>query len=282
MIFPNRAFGAPSLRPGMGYSSGAFHLKGGHSLGYVAHMGYAPGAITLGSFSSSEEEAALGAGVCTQSDLDLLNSLGATDQDLTNLINGNITLTQLYAQYGATIPAGSAASGGSLPLAPASTVTSSVSAPAQVPSGSTLLYVCTVVGGPGDLTVSPTSAMSQFASQLNAHGMSVLSSSNNETVLNAVFGTGAAITFQFTILDSIGNALLSDAKSVCDGTMQSIVGNNVSTSNLSIVSTPGTASAAAASASSTDITSFLENNALNIGIVLGGLILLNNLTGKKR
>jgi hypothetical protein len=64
--------------------------------------------------------------------------------------------------------------------------------------------------------------------------------------------------------------------------MQSIVGNNVSTSNLSIVSTPGTASAAAASASSTDITSFLENNALNIGIVLGGLILLNNLTGKKR
>jgi hypothetical protein len=275
MIFPNRA-PAPSLRPGMGYSSGAFHL------GYVAHMGYAPGAITLGSFSSSEEEAALAAGVCTQSDLDLLNSLGATDQDLTDLINGNITLTQLYAQYGATIPAGSAASSAPLPLAPASAVASSVSAPAQVPSGSTLLYVCTVVGGPGDLTVSPTSAMSQFASQLNAHGMSVLSSNNNETVLNAVFGTGAAITFQFTILDSIGNALLSDAKSVCDGTMQSIVGNNVSTSNLSIVSTPGTASVAAAPAGSTDITTFLENNALNIGIVLGALILLNNFTGKKR
>lgn len=272
MLFPNRP-PAPEMRPGMGYAPGA------HGMGYVAHMGYAPGARGLGDFSPSMENAAVDANIAP-SDIDLLNSLGATDQDLSNLINGNVTLSQLYAQYGVTIPPSSTATANT---APASTVISPAAPVAQVPGGSMLLYTATVVGGIGDLTVTPTSAMSQFASALNAHGMTVTASSNNETVLNQVFGTGAAVNFQFQILDTVGNALVSDAKSVCDGVLQSIVGNNISTSNISVTSTPSGGGTGLTSAPITNsAVAWIENNAILIAGAVGGLILLNNLTGRRR
>ena len=104
----------------LGYQPGAHSL-----LGYTAPthaLGYAAGSNALGDFSASMENAAVDAGISTN-DIDLLNSLGATDQDLSDLINGNITLTALYAKYGVTIPGG----GGVVPTTPSSASTFSVS-----------------------------------------------------------------------------------------------------------------------------------------------------------
>jgi hypothetical protein len=124
--------------------------------------------------------------------------------------------------------------------------------------------------------------MSQFASALTAHGMSVVQSSNDETILNKVFGTGAPIHFQFTILDSVGNAFTSDAKSVCDGVLIGIVGNNISGSNLSLVSTPSGGAAPNPNPNPNDALTWLENNALYIGGFVAAVVLLNNFTGGKR
>jgi hypothetical protein len=259
----------------MGYQGGSHAM-----LSEAAHMGYAAGSSSgLGDFSSSMESAALAAGVAQQSDLDLLNSVGATDQDLTNLINGNITLAQLYANYGIQFQSATSTPGSA---SVASAPTSPSVPAAQVPSGSTILYTATVVGGPGDLTVSPDSAMSQFSSALSQHGMTVVSSTNDETVLNKLFGTGAAIHFQFQILDTIGNNFVSDAKSVCDAVLEGIVGNNITTSNLSVVSTPAGAGASPSASPTTNFGAWLQNNALYLGLGVGALVLLNNFTSGKR
>lgn len=248
-------------------------------LSEVAHMGYAAGSAQgLGAFSSNMAANAIAGGYCTQSDIDLLNSVGAGDQDLANLMAGIVTLPQLYASYGVVFePATSTPASASVASAPPAPATA-----AQVPSGSTILYTATVVGGPGDLTVSPDSAMSQFASALTAHGMTVVNSSNDETVLNKLFGTGAAIHFQFQILDTIGNNFVSDAKSVCDSILQQIVGNNVTTSNLSVVSTPAGAPTAAAAPAASTLGAWLENNAIYIGGAVLALVLINNFTSGKR
>ena len=149
---------------------------------------------------------------------------------------------------------------------------------AQVPSGSTLLYTATVVGGVGDLTLSPDSAMSQFAAQLSAHGMTVTSSVNDESVLNKLFGTGAPINFQFQIRDSVGHALFSDAKSVADGVLRQVVGNNVTTSNLSITSTPSAPGVTPAGGPSA--VSFLENNVGMLALLALGIVVLPPLIKK--
>ena len=157
-------------------------------------------------------------------------------------------------------------------LAPTSAAT------AQVPSGSTLLYTATVVGGYGDLTLSPDSAMSQFAAQLSAHGMTVTGSVNDESVLNKLFGTGAPINFQFQIRDSVGHALFSDAKSVCDGVLRQVVGNNVTTSNLAITSTPS--APGVTPAGGPGVVSFLENNAGMLAMLVLGIVVLPPLIKK--
>jgi len=268
MLFLNRPPDAEIL-PGMGYAPGA------RSLGYAAgarSLGYAPGARSLGAVSNSQMQAALAAGLDSGT-LAALSAVGATDTDIQTLMAGDTDVATLLERYGG-LQSGEGTivtyTGGTNP-APA----------AQVPSGSTLLYTATVVGGPGDLTVSPDSAMSQFASALASHGMSVAESSNDETVLNKIFGTGSAIHFQFSILDTVGNAFLSDAKSVCDGVLRQIVGNNVTTSNISIVSTP-TRSTAPGATPTTDIVAWLESNALYIGFGIAGFVLLNSYMGGRR
>lgn len=279
MLFPNRA-PDPQLRPGMGYQGGSHALlgyePGADALGYLAaRMGYHGGSHALGAVSAAELQIAYDAGLDGDT-LDALSAIGATDADIQALIAGTTDVASIQAKYSGH------------PTTEGTTVTQiGVSTPAptstaQVPSGSTILYTATVVGGAGDLTVTPASAMSQFASALTAHGMSVVQSSNDETILNKVFGTGAAIHFQFTILDSVGNAFTSDAKSVCDGVLMAIVGNNISSSNLSVVSSPAGGAAANPSSSSGDALAFLENNALFIGLGIGALIFLNNFTGGKR
>ncbi len=262
MLFPNHPAFA-EIRGGMGYAPGANAL--GYSSG-AFHLGYAPGANALGDMSDSVRNAAVDAGIDTN-DIDLLDSLGATDQDLSNLINGNTTLTALYAKYGVTVSTPATGAGAGTP-SPSSTPTG------QVPGGSTLLYTANWTAGVGNLSVSPNAAVASLQSLLSAHGMSVV---NSQATSSGPINYG----IQVTVLDTVGNALLSDAKSVLDALMKQVIGNNLSGSNLSIVATPGQSTAAGASFTSDPLT-WLENNALYIALGVGGLVLLNNFTGGKR
>ncbi len=304
MIFRDAPPG-PALRPGMGYAPGAR----GMGLSHAPQMrGYKGGAFRMlgalgqdyGSISDSIAEAGLESGQATEADLELLGSVGATDQDIENLINGNITLAQLYANYGITIPGTAVpasasvanlplstpstvgpslttvAAPGSLPTTPAATPTATPAAAstAQSPSGSTLVYSVSWTAGISNLTVSANSAIASLTAALHTYGMSVVSSNATQT---------GPINFQiqFTILDTIGHALLTDAQSVLNSLMQSIVGNNLSGSSISLVSSPGQ-STASASAAASSLTTWLENNALFLGVGVAALIVLSNMTGGKR
>jgi hypothetical protein len=281
MLFPNHPAYA-EMRPGMGLA----YMPGANALGYQpgAHalLGYAPGSITLGDFSPSMESAAVASGY-SQSDLDLLNSLGATDQDLENLINGNVTLTQVYAEYGVTIPSGSTAtansSSSSTPVYNAPAQGPSPAAAGQVPSGSTLLYVASFQS----YNKTGADVIAFINQNLGGHGMSVISSQVTNT---SVLGTSPT-SIQMTVLDSVGHALLTDAKSILDSLANSASGG-LSSSNLSIVAygsqsaSPGIAPAAA----STNLTQWFENNAGYIGLgvvaVVLGSAMINSLGGKRR
>ena len=112
MIFSTRG-PQPQIGPGMGYLPGSRALGGmthARLLGLgmtVKHLSYAPGARGdrggLGAVSQSMLDAAASDGIAA-SDLALLSSVGATDQDIENLMNNNVTLSDLYAQYGISIP----------------------------------------------------------------------------------------------------------------------------------------------------------------------------------
>jgi hypothetical protein len=272
MIYPNRA-PSPELRPGMGYQPGSHALlgyqPGANALGYTAHIGYQPGANALGDFSPSLENAAIDAGIAPN-DIDLLNNLGATDQDLTDLINGNVTVSQLYTKYGVTIPGSSTATAAQTPpsAAPASAV--------QIPPGSTILYTATF--NPQKAFITASSVISSIAPLLPAHGMAMLS---NAVQLSGIASTGS---FSMTIMDSIGNQYVSDAQSILDALLNQFTKNGKIDSTLTVVTLGTTASGTSGGpgALATDALSWLENNALYIGLAVGGLVLLNNFTGGKR
>jgi hypothetical protein len=264
MIFPTRSPGF-QIRPAMGHHPGAY------AFGKASrHMGYAGGARTLGDFSSTTMSAGLAAGIA-QSDLTLLDSVGATDNDIADLINGSITLTALYAEYGVTIP----------PTTSAAAQTAITSSPGQVPPGSTLIYTASWTAGIGNLSVSPNAAISSLGSLLSAHGMSVVSG-------QATSSGPVNYAIQVTVLDTIGNALQSDAQSVLDAMMQQVVGNNLSGTSLSIVSigpssvSTGIASSTAAATLASDPVTWLENNAVYIAVGVAAFFILNNFAGKKR
>jgi hypothetical protein len=270
MLFPNHPAFA-ELRPGMGYAGGARNF--GYAAGAHA-MGYAAGAHALGSMSDSMKNLAIDDGIDTN-DIDLLDSLGATDQDMTNLVNGNISLTALYAKYGVTIPSGSTATAAGQGTSAVTPTSAALSSPVgQVPSGSELLYNASWTAGAGNLSVTPNAAISSLGSALAAHGMSVMS---GEATSSGPIHYG----IQVMILDSVGHALQADAQSVVHNLMLQIVGNNLTGDNLSIAATPSQGTTSAATPASNPL-SWLENNALYLGLGVGALVLLNNFTGKKR
>lgn len=259
MIRPN---GAPTITPGMGYAAGA------RGVGYAAHMGYAAGARGMGDISLTTQQAALEdtpSGI-TQADLDLLGSLGATDSDILGVLNGQMTLTQLYANYGVIIGS---------PVSASTPAPAATSTPAQVPSGSTLLYQMSFQS----VNVQGADVIAALNAQLAAWHMSVIGSQVTST---SVLGTSPT-SIQATILDSVGNAQLSDAKSVLDSIASHAAGGMLS-SNLSIVS-PGASAATnttAAAATPQSAVTWLENNLAYIGIGIAALVLVNNFTGKRR
>lgn len=124
---------------------------------------------------------------------------------------------------------------------PAGTASAAPSTTPAIPSGSTITYAVSWTAGFGNLSTSPNSVISSMMSKLPQYGMSVTA---------GVATADGPITYgvQFTITDTIGHAQVSDAQSVLNSLMQSIVGNNLSGSTV----TPG--------APQTTVTGWLEQN----------------------
>lgn len=265
MLFPNRA-PDPQLRPGMGYQGGSHALlgyePGADALGYLAaRMGYQGGSHALGAVSAAELQIAYDAGLDGDT-LDALSAIGATDADIQALIAGTTDVASIQAKYSGH------------PTTEGTTVTGGTSSTAQVPPGSTILYTCTVNTPPLHSAQDIINAISPL---LPGHGMSMITSQVSQQ--GSVSGPAS---FSMTVMDSVGNALKSDAKSVLDGLVENSLGagNLQLQSSLSVVS-PGTTASGTAGTASNPLT-FLENNALYIGLFVGGLVLLNNFTGGKR
>jgi hypothetical protein len=158
-------------------------------------------------------------------DASLINGLlqaGATDQQLTDLLNGATDAPTILSQLKAAQTGGINLA--QQPAAPASA--------GQSPAGATLLYQAGWTAGFGNFLTSPNTVIAQLASALSQYGMSIASSSAT--------GNGP-ITYgiQVTIKDNIGHALVRDAQSVLDSLMKNIVGTNLSGTNLSLVAYPG-------------------------------------------
>jgi hypothetical protein len=277
MLFPNHPAYA-EIRTGMGFAPGARNFSGyahgahlgddSHHLGYSSgafHLGYEPGAHALGSMSDAIKNAAIDDNIDT-SDIDLLDSLGATDQDMTNLINGNTTLSALYAKYGVTIS--TPATGISVPPAQVST--------AQVPPGSTILYTVKVNTPP---LTSAQNIIDAISPELPAHGMSKMTSQVSQSG-----NISGPAQFSLSVMDSIGHALKSDAQSVLDGLIENFLGSgNLQLQSTVTVVSPGiTASGQPGASLTSDPIAWLEDNALYIGGGIAVLVLLNNFTGGKR
>jgi hypothetical protein len=271
MLFPNHPAYA-EIRAGMGDLG---YQPGAHAL-----LGYTAPAHDLGDFSASMENAAVAAGYSVN-DIELLNSLGATDQDLTNLINGNVTLTQLYASYGVTIPGG----GGVVPTTATSTPVTPASAsvtPAppsqpqgQLPTGSQFSYT----GGWSPIHGSVSDVQAALSSKLPGSGMQLVAFHSTGSSLLGVGTAGFTATIAVT---GVGFALLSDAQSIVVTIVQSVIGTgNLTTNQISLISTPSTPASAVAAAAG-DPVAWLENNAIYIGLAVGALVLVNNFTGKRR
>jgi hypothetical protein len=278
MLFPNHPAYA-EIRPGMGLA----YMPGANALGYQpgAHalLGYHSGAHgNLGDFSSSMESAAVDSGY-SQSDLDLLNSLGATDQDLENLINKNITLTALYAEYGVTIPSGSTATANSSSSTPimynAPPQGPSPAAAGQVPTGSQVHYVA----GWSPIHGSISDVQSALSTKLPSYGMQLVGFSSTGSSLLGI-GT-AGFTAQVAIT-GVGFALLSDVQSILVTIVQSVIGTgHLTTNEISLVSTPSTPVGTTPASDSSPL-AWIENNAIYIAGAVAALVLLNNFTGGKR
>jgi hypothetical protein len=256
MIFPNHpAF--EELRPGMGYQPGAH-----------AFLGYHPGS-TMGDFSSSEESAALTYGI-SQSDLDLLSSLGATDQDLQNLINGNVTLAQLYAQYGVTSMPGVA-----IPTPSTPSPSATAQPQGQLPTGSVVNYV----GGWSPIHGAVSDVQAALSTKLTGYGMQLTAFNSTGSSLLGVGTAGFTATIAIT---GVGFALLTDAQSIIVTIVQSVIGTgNLTTNQINLVSTPSTP-AGNPQPNPNDPLTWFENNAIYIAAAVGALVLLNNFTGKRR
>jgi hypothetical protein len=194
----------------------------------------------LGAISSTMSSMAVASGYA-QSDLDLLNSVGATDQDIANLMSGIVTLSQLYASYGVTIPGAGSGINPAVPPAPPNYVQTALTpnpvspSPASVPQsspGSTLLYTASFNPVPAFSTAS--AVIQKIAAQLPTYRMALVS----QNILAS--GLTSAASFQITILDSVGHNYLSDAQSVLDSLLQAATGNGKISSQITLLSAGGT------------------------------------------
>jgi hypothetical protein len=247
----------------------------GSRLGYMpgARLGYTPGSH-LGDFSPSMENAAVDANI-SPSDIDLLNNLGATDQDLENLMNGNVTLAQLYANYGATIPPATPTPSPT-PQPPAASV-------GEIPPGSvlswTVSYSVAIVGVNGGPPAS--SFIASFQAGLSQFNYSFIGANVLQSPVTGVLGGTVQIAFQ--ILDNIGNAHLTDAKGNLEQLANSLTGHSVTASSIpQVISSPsggGTPINPAGLQPASGLQWF-ENNAGMIALAVGAIVVLPSLIKK--
>lgn len=142
--------------------------------------------------------------------------------------------------------------------APPPAASAATGAAPQVSSGSTLLYTANYAVLKS--WTSAAAAISALAPLLPAHGMSLLT----QQVSSSGWWTPTG-SFSITVLDSVGNALLSDAKSILDSLMNQITNNGLQSSSLTVVN-QGTTAAGVPGA--TGITAWIEQNAVWLGILV--------------
>ena len=181
--------------------------------------------------------------------INLLLGLNATDEQLGSLEGTDPVASQQAAAQqvvslanslyvasglpGATpIPIDLAqAAGGSTSISPTGTQTPAsttvppafTASPAQLPPGTTYVYTVSWSIALGNLSVSNSDVISALQSALPKYGMSVVS------------GGMAALTsysVQLVISDQVGHQLTSDAQSVLESLVRSVVGNNLSGSSI--------------------------------------------------
>ncbi|MGA7794288.1 MAG: hypothetical protein WCA19_14735 [Candidatus Acidiferrales bacterium] len=227
------------------------------TLGNAGHMLGALGDIT------GDSAAAVAAGVIDQGTANFLIAAGATDQDFINLLNGSTDVATLMTRYTTGNAAGSQLPGTPSagifspvsPVAPGAPGTSAqtgipstqappinptiaptpppgassgtpaysipAQTPAQVPAGSTLTFTAAWTSGISNLFVSTSAAIASMTSGLAKYGISVMSSS---PVSNGPINYG----IQLVCTNSVAFAQFTQAQSIFNSLIQSIVGNNLS------------------------------------------------------
>lgn len=162
-------------------------------------------------------------------DASLINGLlqaGATDQQLTDLLNGATNPTAILTQLKAAQTSGGGINPASQPIAPAS----APGAP-QVPTGSILQYTVSFAATQG---TNPQEAIAFLQAQLPTYRMSVMSS--NITNQGLLFSAPA---FSVTVLDSVGHMFLSDAKAVLDSLMATYSRGGADPGQIAIITAGG-------------------------------------------
>jgi hypothetical protein len=219
--------------------------------------------------------------IATGWDASLVNGLlqaGATDQQLTDLLNGATDPTQILYQLKL---AKSVGPGGIDPTVPPTSSPSMVQTalttqpnspnPASVPQsppGSTLLY--TVTYSQNISTPAPSDVMPRMLAELPTYRMSVAGS---KLISNTYLGLGSA-TIQFTISDNVGHASLGDAQSVLDSLMRKYTYNSVTGSQISLLALPFTQAGTGGNVlPPSGVTGWLQSNWVYLAVGLGVLVL---------
>lgn len=237
----------------------------------------------LGEISPTVYTAGAAAGIAT-TDLDSLQALGATDAEVQQIINGDATASQMILALSQQAQLDAIAATQTNPTAAPAVAVGPAPPTVQSPPGSTLLYTAAWSLGYGDLTVSANNVQQAVQAGLGAHGMSLAGGSATANFL------GTTNSMQITVLDSIGHALISDAKSILDALVNAATGNNLTSSALVPVTTPGSPVPAGSLATpvpnpnpnNPSTGAWLEANWMYLFGAVAGVILLSNLTGKRR
>lgn len=227
--------------------------------------------VSMGAISP-DESAQIDAGTLSLDDLPVTmtminEALSETGQ------TGAQTVLPLPSSVGAPLSTLPPASSGGVQIVPYTPNVPAAAAAPQVSPGSTLLYTASYAVLKS--WTSGAAAISALAPLLPSHGMSLLT----QQVSSTGYWTPTA-SFSITVLDSIGNALVSDAKSILDSLMNQITNNGLQSSSLTVVSQGTTAAGILQSAGTTGITAWIEQNAMWLAVLALAAVTLPSLVRK--
>lgn len=174
--------------------------------------------------------------------------------------------------------------GTSTPAVAPGTISSPPAAPAAwSPTGAKLLYTAQITAGFGDLTLNLNSIIAQLGQAISSYGLQVTNSSSSGGLgWSTGFGSGQ-ITLNIT--DTTGHASQSDligSGGIIDNALRNIIGsNNLSSSNISVTSTPGTGGSggSGSGAPGTNLSTWFENNAGTVAVVAIALVAIPSVFG---